>query len=353
MSDGDAPPRAPRRDRAAADPAGHRRAPPGGPGPRRPADRRPRRAAAGSTPSPTWPRCSPRSWVPDLLGWPAEGRDRLLDWAGATFDGLGPLNDRTVAAGHGPHRDDRLRPAAGRERPARRARWRPASSPPPPAGDIEPSQCPMAIIDYLGPSLDTTVERHRQRHVALRHPPRPVAAPARRSQPGASRPSTRSCASSRPISCFSRVAASPTRASTGSTLPEGARLLVSYASANRDERHWDRPDEFDITRESADQLGLRPRRARLRRHGPGPPRGRGHPLRAGRAGRAHRARRAARSASSTTSSARSAPCPSPSIPPREPAGSGGQVGGTVNGRSRHSCPSTAARVPSRPRMVPK
>ena len=33
-------------------------------------------------------------------------------------------------------------------------------------------------------------------------------------------------------------------------------MLVSYASANRDERHWDRPDELDITRESADQLAF-------------------------------------------------------------------------------------------------
>jgi cytochrome P450 len=34
-------------------------------------------------------------------------------------------------------------------------------------------------------------------------------------------------------------------------IPAGSRVLVSYASANRDERRWDRPDEFDITRESA------------------------------------------------------------------------------------------------------
>ena len=40
----------------------------------------------------------PVTWVPDLLGWPVDGRERLLDWAGATFDCLGPLNDRVVAA---------------------------------------------------------------------------------------------------------------------------------------------------------------------------------------------------------------------------------------------------------------
>jgi cytochrome P450 len=31
-------------------------------------------------------------------------------------------------------------------------------------------------------------------------------------------------------------------------LEPGARVMVNFASANRDERHWDRPDEFDIFR---------------------------------------------------------------------------------------------------------
>jgi len=42
----------------------------------------------------------------------------------------------------------------------------------------------------------------------------------------------------------------------GVDLPAGARILVSYASANRDERRWDRPDEFDITRENADHVAF-------------------------------------------------------------------------------------------------
>jgi cytochrome P450 len=42
----------------------------------------------------------------------------------------------------------------------------------------------------------------------------------------------------------------------GTEVPAGARLLVSYASANRDERRWDEPDRFDITRESAAHLAF-------------------------------------------------------------------------------------------------
>ena len=47
----------------------------------------------------------PATWVPDLLGWPDEGRDHLLDWAAANFDGLGPAQ-----------RSRRRRPATGSSR---------------------------------------------------------------------------------------------------------------------------------------------------------------------------------------------------------------------------------------------
>ena len=35
----------------------------------------------------------------------------------------------------------------------------------------------------------------------------------------------------------------------GERMPEGAKVLLLLGSANRDERVWDRPDEFDIDRD--------------------------------------------------------------------------------------------------------
>ena len=58
-----------------------------------------------------------------------------------------------------------------------------------------------------------------------------------------------------PISCFSRVTTGPTEVD-GIDVPEGARILVLFASANRDERRWERADEFDITREVSAHLGF-------------------------------------------------------------------------------------------------
>jgi cytochrome P450 len=40
------------------------------------------------------------------------------------------------------------------------------------------------------------------------------------------------------------------------TIKAGSRVLVLYASANRDEREWDRPDVFDVRRDATRQLGF-------------------------------------------------------------------------------------------------
>jgi cytochrome P450 len=195
----------------------------------------------------------PSVWVPDLLGWPADERDHLLDWGGATFDGLGPLNDRVLAAGTGI-----LEMTAFAQRLAQ-------SELPPGSmgagiqaavarGEIEAAQCPMAIIDYLGPSLDTTVSAignalwlfatHPDQWQLLREDPGRIRAAFNEVLRIES-----------PISCFSRVTSGPATVDDVE-LPAGVRVLVSYASANRDERRWDRPEEFDITREAADQLAF-------------------------------------------------------------------------------------------------
>ena len=40
----------------------------------------------------------PLAVVPDLIGWPQDQRDHLIEWGGATFDILGPLNWQAIKA---------------------------------------------------------------------------------------------------------------------------------------------------------------------------------------------------------------------------------------------------------------
>lgn len=46
-------------------------------------------------------------------------------------------------------------------------------------------------------------------------------------------------------------------------IPAGARVLVIFASANRDEREWDDPDTFDIRRDANRHLGFGQGRMRV------------------------------------------------------------------------------------------
>jgi cytochrome P450 len=50
-----------------------------------------------------------------------------------------------------------------------------------------------------------------------------------------------------PVRAFARVATCDIDFD-GYTLPEGGRVLVMYASANRDERRWEDPDRYRIDR---------------------------------------------------------------------------------------------------------
>jgi cytochrome P450 len=195
----------------------------------------------------------PATWVPELLGWPDDARDRLIDWGSANFDALGPPNARTDAAGPGLIEMSKYAVylaqselpegsmAAGILAAAAR-------------GEIVPEQCPFAIIDYLAPSLDTTISAlgnaiwlfatHPEQWRLLRQDPDRV----KHAFNEVLRVET-------PIASFSRVATQPTEID-GVEIPKDARVLVSYAAANRDERHWKDPDVFDITRNSAGQVAF-------------------------------------------------------------------------------------------------
>jgi len=195
----------------------------------------------------------PATWVPDLLGWPEDGRGRLLDWGAAAFDSLGPLNDRAVASGgallemsnYALELAGATLPegcfAAGVQQAAER-------------GEVPASRCPMLLVDYLAPSLDTTISAlgnavwllatHPDQWQRLRDEPHRIKAAFNE----VLRLET-------PVSGFTRVAAVDAEIG-GTPVPAGARVLVSFASANRDERRWDDPERFDITRESAGQLAF-------------------------------------------------------------------------------------------------
>lgn len=196
----------------------------------------------------------PTSFVPDLIGWPQEGRENLLRWAGATFDSLGPVNGQTL----------RTAPSTiGMMRFARSVVRRGAVQPgsmgadlleKAESGEIQRGECPALMIDYLAPSLDTTISAIASALMLLaEHPDQWAALKADPSLiPNTVNEVVRL---ESPLRAFARHVERDTEIG-GVAVSAGSRVAVFYASANRDERVWDDPTSFDITRDAAAQLGF-------------------------------------------------------------------------------------------------
>jgi cytochrome P450 len=191
--------------------------------------------------------------VPELLGWPDDAWGRLVDWGSANFNALGPPNARTGAAGAGLlemanyaiHLAQTTLPegsmAAGILTAAAR-------------GEIDRAQCPLAIIDYLAPSLDTTISALGNAiWLFATHPHQWKL--LRRDRDRVKQAFNEVLRMETPISSFTRVTTETTEID-GVEVPAGARVMVSYASANRDERQWEDADVFDITRNSAGHVAF-------------------------------------------------------------------------------------------------
>ena len=192
--------------------------------------------------------------VPDLIGWPHGRRDRLLDWAAATFDILGPANRQALLAT--PRSMEMLRFARRvvRDRdvlPGSMAHELLAAVE---RGDLAEQEVPALLIDYIAPSLDTTISAicsavalfatHPQQWRLLAEDPALL--------PNAVNEVVRF---ESPLRAFTRKALHDTMID-GVHIPAGARVLVMYASANRDEREWASPTTFDISNDAGRHVGF-------------------------------------------------------------------------------------------------
>ncbi|MGK8486854.1 cytochrome P450 [Nocardia asiatica] len=196
----------------------------------------------------------PMSVVPDLIGWPQHGREHLLRWAGATFDSLGPINNQSIRTAPASIEMVRFTRRLARDRQllpgSAGAEILQAAD----EGKIAHNECPAMMIDFLAPSLDTTISAissalylfaaHPHQWQLLRSDPTMIANAVNEVVRYES-----------PLRAFSRKTIRDV-ALAGVTIPEGVRVVVMYSSANRDPLEWDSPDTFDIRRDASRQLGF-------------------------------------------------------------------------------------------------
>lgn len=172
----------------------------------------------------------PMAVVPDLVGWPRGQRGDLLPWGAATFDVLGPLNRHAVKSLPGAMKMLRFAGHVVRMRAMIEGSLGHDVLIAADEGKLSYADCSPLVVDYIAPSLDTTIS-------AISNAVNEV------------------IRFESPLRAFSRKVRHDTE--IGSTaVAAGARVLVVYASANRDEREWDDPDSFDIRRDGMRQLGF-------------------------------------------------------------------------------------------------
>jgi cytochrome P450 len=203
---------------------------------------------------PTLSEAFPLRVFPDAVGLGPHGREHLLPYGDHAFNAFGPANDLVAK---GAHRVAELSGWVG-EQCAREALspdgfgaaiWAAADR-----GNITPQQAPLVVRSLLTAGVDTTVHAISAILFAFAtHPDqwaRLVADPslARVAFDEAVRWES-------PVQTFFRT--TTTDVQLGDTVvPEGRKVLMFLAAANRDPRRWTDPDRYDLGRDPSGHVGF-------------------------------------------------------------------------------------------------
>jgi cytochrome P450 len=187
--------------------------------------------------------------VSHLVGLPEVGRERMLTWAAVTFNSIGPdyeADEMAVLS------EARTFMSGLNASTVRSGSWTGDLFKAVDEGRLSLKEAMAAISAYVIPSLDTTIlakghllhdlATHPDQWDELRKNPQKT--------PSAVLESVRRNAV---IRWFSRVAVTDYDVDDV-VIPRGARVMLLYGCANRDERRYADPDRFDIDRDARDQL---------------------------------------------------------------------------------------------------
>jgi len=196
----------------------------------------------------------PVSVIIDFVGYPPEDREKLSVLGYNVFNAFGPPNDLLPYA-LGKFEEmmsyllteatvDRLRPGSmGADVYAAADR-----------GDIDPEEAVQLMVAYTTAGMDTTMSAIGTAiYLFGTYPDEWDKA---RANPLAVRAAMNEVLRyDAPIQWFSRLTLTDHEVD-GILLPAQSRVILYMGSANRDERKWDNPDQFDISRDAGGQLAF-------------------------------------------------------------------------------------------------
>ena len=191
---------------------------------------------------------------PDAVGIPKEGRENLLPYGDHAFNAFGPSND-LVAKGA-----PRVAELSGWVNAQCQRHvlddegfgaqiWAAADR-----GDITPEQAPLVVRSLLTAGVDTTV--HGLSATLYAFATNPAQWQRLREQPSLARVAFDEAVRwESPVQTFFRTATVDVRVGDH-VVPEGKKILMFLAAANRDPRRWDDPDSFDLSRDPSGHVGF-------------------------------------------------------------------------------------------------
>lgn len=200
-------------------------------------------------------RFLPVTIVAELVGLPpAVDSAQMLKWASATFNLFGTENERTKEAFEDLKDLRDFLIEYGRPEKLKDGGWAKRIFEVGPERGISFETCAQLMRDYINPSLDTTISVSGQlirlfaenpdQWKKVRENPELIG--------NAIEEAVRIAA---PVRGWTRyVAENSTLA--GHLLPQGSRVLVMFASANRDPAKYTDPTRFDVTRDAHDHVGF-------------------------------------------------------------------------------------------------
>lgn len=200
----------------------------------------------------------PLNAVTKLVGLAESERGKMLRWASAFFNTLGPINEVSPAVSDFSDDIENLKELRSffssiNPKSFEPDSWSAKLFEAVDDGRLSEPEARGALRAFVIPSLDTTI--YAKGNLLYNLATNPDQWALLKAQPELI-PSAviESVRHSAVVRAFSRVAVE-TYEEGDVFVPAGQRVMVMYGSANRDEHHYPNPDQFVVTRKAVDQLG--------------------------------------------------------------------------------------------------